>query len=720
MKLDFFIYWAMMAISLFNTIVLFWLGFTVWLNAEKQESRFRQGGIWLATAGLLMGGVFFATHTAMLDFQVEALVAGVRSWWYFFFAPIILLPHAWYLLMLWYAGFWDDRTSALHHRHRAGLIATTLLVIALIALLFFANPFAVVQRSTLGIVNAGVRLFPYAAFLYPLYILGCTALSLDALHRPAKSGRMMGDMARRRARPWLLAATLAQLAVSLLVGGAFAWLVFALSYWDVGRILEDGASWIDRLDLLLTILLAVTIILAGKAMVSYEIFTGKTLPRRGFLRQWRGVVSVAAVSSTLIAWCIGTELRPIYALLVVVILATATFALLSWRFFRERDELMAQLRPFAASQHLVDRVLAPQQDSTATHNEAAETFRALCEEVLETRGARLIPMGALAPLISAPLCFPDMAHAPETSEDFGAGKFSSHQTAIAVKSNLGAAWAIPLWSSRGLSGVLLLAEKCSGALYAEEEISLAQAGGERLLDALAGAALASRLMELQRRRLSEAQLADGQGTLRLRRALHDDILPRLHAAMLTMNDDQTSNREAQRQLAGAHREISDLLRAMPSALPSRLTQHGIFGALRAAVAEEFAEDFQRVAWHIAAPAQERASTLSPLVAETLFHAAREAIRNAARHARGGGETKPDLIIGAISDDELQITIEDDGVGVQAEYSAAENVAQTNGGHGLALHSTMMAVAGGALTVEANTPRGTRIVLSLPVGEKDAS
>jgi signal transduction histidine kinase len=725
MKIEFLSYWAMMAISLFNTIVLFWLGFTVWLNAEKRGGRFRQGGIWLATAGLLLGGVFFATHTAMLDFTVDALVAGVRSWWYFFFAPIILLPYSWYLLMLWYAGFWDDKSSELHRRHLIGLAATTLLVLALIAALFFANPFAVAERSTSGIVRTGARLFPFIAVLYPIYILCCTALSLDALHRPAKSGRMMGDLARRRARPWLLAATLVQLLVSLLVGAAFVWLKIALLRWPVGRILYDGGNWIDQFDLLLTTLLAITIILAGKAMVSYEIFTGKTLPRRGFLRQWRGVVTVAAVASLQIAWFISTDTKLSYALLITVIFTTAIFSLLSWRFFREREEMMHQLRPFAASQHLYERVLAaPRADagfsvaegvkSLSGRDEALATFSALCE-VLETRAARLLPLGALAPLVGAPLCFPDEEVAPVFPEEWTAREFSQRETAIPISPNegspeenlsSGASWAIPLWSQRGCIGVLLLASKKRGSLFTEEEISLAQAGSERLLDALAGAALASRLMELQRRRLSEAQLADGQSTLRLRRVLHDEILPRLHAAMLMMNGDEAARDDAQNQLADAHREISGLLRAMPSALPSSLAQHGLFNALRQAVTEEFADKFDNIVWQISPEAETKAAALSPIVAETIFHAAREAVRNAARYARDENKSTPlEVRIIATAKNGLEVVVEDNGIGVSGEYSVGS-------GQGLALHSTMMAVAGGALAVESTPTHGTRVRLSL--------
>ena len=59
---------------------------------------------------------------------------------------------------------------------------------------------------------------PLISLIYPLYIVLCIGLALDALLRPAPSGRVMGDLARRRARPWLVGASLVLLLVSLLVG----------------------------------------------------------------------------------------------------------------------------------------------------------------------------------------------------------------------------------------------------------------------------------------------------------------------------------------------------------------------------------------------------------------------------------------------------------------------------------------------------------------------
>jgi len=49
-----YLYWAIQAISLFNAILLVWLGLTVLLNSDR-----RRWGIWVAGGGMLLGAAFF-------------------------------------------------------------------------------------------------------------------------------------------------------------------------------------------------------------------------------------------------------------------------------------------------------------------------------------------------------------------------------------------------------------------------------------------------------------------------------------------------------------------------------------------------------------------------------------------------------------------------------------------------------------------------------------
>ncbi|NIM22554.1 MAG: hypothetical protein GTN64_09105 [Candidatus Latescibacteria bacterium] len=91
----------------------------------------------------------------------------------------------------------------------------------------------------------------------------------------------------------------------------------------------------------------------------------------------------------------------------------------------------------------------------------------------------------------------------------------------------------------------------------------------------------------------------------------------------------------------------------------------------------------------------------------MFYAAREAIRNAARHARGEKETTPLQLGVAIRwDNGLEIVLEDNGVGMEA-------LALETGNQGLALHNTMMAVVGGWMSVDSQPGAYTRVSLKLP-------
>jgi signal transduction histidine kinase len=270
-----------------------------------------------------------------------------------------------------------------------------------------------------------------------------------------------------------------------------------------------------------------------------------------------------------------------------------------------------------------------------------------------------------------------------------------------------AAWAIPLWSERGLIGLLLLGEKRDGGLYTQEEIEIARASGERLVDTQASAEMARRLMALQRQRLAEGQVLDR----RTRRVLHDEVLPALHTAMLNLNDGAG---EALPLLAGLHRQISDLLHDAPASATPQVARLGLPGALRHAVEEEFAGAFDAVRWHIDPCTEAAAARLPPLTTEVLYYAAREVVRNAARHGRGGVPERPlhlDLWLdwdceASPWDGGLRLAVEDDGVGIALPTSPEE-------GQGLALHGTMMAVVGGSLELESLPGLHTRVTLRLP-------
>jgi len=714
---NFFLDWLTLAVSLNNTILLLWLGLTVFLNADR-----RTWGIIAASVSLLFASAFFFSHSAILGLGLNLQSQGLDFWWRLGWIPIIVLPFAWYAVVLWYGGYWDASAinSALHRRQRPWLYIAALLTAALAAMLLFANPLPSFAEIAALYYPRDLQIggVPVLLLAYLVEIFLCIGLSLDALAHPKPSTRVMGDLARQRARPWLISAAIVLLGVGLLVAGIIFWITA-----NQALKVDDAFIFIiGALDLIIATLIGISILLIGQAIALYEIFTGKVLPRRGLLRRWHNAVILAMGFGLVASLSLSLKLHSIYIIFVATALVTIFYALYAWRSHLERDRSIRDLRPFVTSQHLYDSLLRDE------NLDAPNLFHALCRDLLNARRAYLIAMGPLAPLVPS-LSYPDAA---STIPNLPPARFDSPQTICVPLDSAeygGAQWAVPLWSERGLSGVLMLGEKNDDGIYSQEEIEIARASGERLIDVIASAELSRRLMALQRERLAETQLLDR----RTRRVLHDEILPQLHAAMLTLNHSQGSpsgvqseaNERSRRRdsstpadssesaaaqnaidlLAAAHHQISDLLREMPPSSASDIPRLGWVAALRAAT-NDLGDAFNAVNWDIAPEAEEKLHALAPMVAETLFFATRETMRNAARHSRA-----KNLQVHIAQENGLTIQVEDDGIGA----SGGAFIAQRGAGQGLALHSAMMAVIGGTLAVEPREGSGTRVTIVLGRG-----
>jgi signal transduction histidine kinase len=387
------------------------------------------------------------------------------------------------------------------------------------------------------------------------------------------------------------------------------------------------------------------------------------------------------------------------------------YALLNWRSYTWRERYIRHLRPFVTSQRLYEHLLTPSITAGPADVDVETPFGALCEKVIGTQLAYLIPLGSLAPLVQ-PLAYPDQSQMPPMDQLELPAIFQSPQNMGAPLDPAragGALWAIPLWSERGLIGLLLLGPKQDYGLYTQEEIEIARATGERLIDTQASAEIAQRLMNLQRQRLAESQVLDRQ----TRRVLHDEVLPHLHTALLILSGEPASSNGASsntmKLLTEVHHQISDLLREMPKTTRPVQNGLGLVGALQRVFNDELPGMFDDVTWHVSPEAEERLKQLLPLTQEVLFYAAREMVRNAGQHGRAGNMQRAlHLRVNISAPDDLVICIEDDGVGIEAAKPSAGG-----SGQGLALHSTMLAIIGGTLEVQSVRDRYTRITLTLP-------
>lgn len=699
---SFFLDWATMAVSLINVILQFWLGMTVLLNAER-----RTWGVLLTGGGMLMGATFFVIHSTILGYGLNIFSSTLNFWWRIGWIPVIALPFFWYVVMLWYTGYWDDRTSQWPRQQRGWLALAFSGFLGLVGWLVVASPLppfteVVMLRFSAVPTVGGLSLF---LIVYACYIILCLALAFRVLRHPLASERLMGDEARQRAKPWLVATTIVMLAVSLLVTSVIGWVLLNGARADLSRDLTAMGMIIAGFDLVISTLIALAVVLLGQAVVSYEIFTGKALPRGEFQRQWLNAIILAIGCGVVVSWSLTLQVRVIYNLLLTMLLMTLFFALLNWRSYTWRDRYIRRLRPFVTSQRLYEHLLAP-FTTTPGEVDIVTPFEALCEDILGVQQATLTPFGPLAPLVQS-LSYPATDQLPSLppemvtylQPDTMCLPLDPHQ-------NNGLRWAVPLWSERGLIGIFWLGPKQDGGLYTQEEIEIARAGGERLVDTQASAEIARRLMSLQRQRLAESQILDRQ----TRRVLHDDVLPHLHTALLSLSSVPGSNgatTEAITMLTNAHHQISDLLREMPKSTTPTLERLGFTTALQRVVSDEFPHAFDTVIWQIEPAAEAHLHSLSALTVEVLFYAAREAIRNAARHARGSESTKLlNLEISITIHNGLLICVADNGQGIPSPKPAGS-------GQGLALHTTMLAIIGGELNIESVLGEFTRVTIVLP-------
>jgi signal transduction histidine kinase len=704
---------AILSISLFNTIALLWLALTVLLNAQR-----RPWGVWLIGLGLAAGAFFFVSHGVIASRGLEGDLAARDTWWHLGWAPVTVAPLSWYIAMLWYSGFWEKPATeglaawrGLRRWHSLGLVLAGAGCALVLVLLVRSNPlpnYAGLSELRLlpSLSLAGV---PLLVWTYAGYMAACILLALDALRRPGPTRRVMGQQARHRARPWLVATSLTLLSVSLLV--TWAMLAIVRHVETPGGPPEALALLVARFDLGIAFLLGYAVTLLGQAITSYEVFTGKALPRNVMRRQWYLLLVMGAVFALTLGFAVALRLPSIYTALAGGALAVGLYALLTWRTFVEREALIHRLRPFLSSPRVIERLLHEGAAGSA-QRELAEPFRALCQEVLDTRQAYLFAAGPLASFAGEMFIFPPAATAlpASTTRELEAQAAAPGSSALYLPLDplraAGCEWAIPLWSEGDLAGLLVLGARTNGAPYTQEEFEAARAAAERLLDTRATATMAERLMALQRERLAEVQVIDQ----RTRQALHDDVLPELHTAILRLSAPAAASPAAAEvvQLLGeAHRRLSQVIREIPVSSMVEVRRLGLFGALRRAAEIELGDSFAGLEWAISAEAEARSRELAPVVIEVLFLAAREAMRNAAHHGRGGDAARPlTLRMAAEAEQGLTLSIADDGVGLEVAAYPPE------AGHGLALHSTLMAIVGGTLEVDSSVA-GTSVRLHIP-------
>ena len=682
--IEFLLYAGVQAASLFNTVILLWLGLTVILTGDRRKPATIAG-----SAGLLLGALFFMGHTLIIGHSLNIGGRGVDTVWKVMWVVAITAPYFWGLSIFYYSG-----------NPAAGKWVRRILTAALFFMII-TLAFVLPLPSIIEFVLAPV-LAPIIAWAYVPYLFLCFTLPLIALRRRSNASRLDPF---RRARPWLIGtAVMLTLAVLTFAYAAYAIIPRAI---PIYRMTPAVLIELYAADGLVTGFIALAIILLGRAVMSNNVLTERPQSNRGFFMRWRNVVGVAILGSGFIALLYTAPIPPIYSLMLTAILAVIAYAMFNWRQYVEHAEFMQRLDPFVKSLHLHDHLLSSGADSWT---ESRDLFTALCRDALGTERACLIFEGALSSNGSQRL---DYRWSPAYE---AVVQHPIEQPGDWARLD-GDYWLWPLADSRGTIGRLILGPRLNGSEYTVQELQVAATCAERILDALAGEQLARVAVNLLRQRIAQVQVMSAQH----KRIIHDEVLPQIHLALLKVEGVRNVGRdsippteweerfnEATGALTQAHRRLSGLVREMSNAVPTRLESEGLIAALHSAVDHDFRDSFDTLNWQVEPGAQQRAQRLPLFASEVIFFAAQEAIRNAARHGRGAEinrKLKLDVLIqnGA----GLTITIGDDGVGRAATRGSGE------AGSGLAFHSTMLAVIGGTLSVEDRSGGGTQVVISLP-------
>ena len=680
--------WTALTLSLFNAFLLCWLGFTVLLEADR-----RAVGVWISADGLFLGAAFFIAHTAILRNGWDWNSPLLDFWWKAGWWPLILSPFAWYCVILWYSGFWDSSESPLHQRQAPFFGLILILTAGLLVWMIVANPL-----PNLGARIADMTGFHYLSILFPAYILGCILLSLDAIIRPGPTARFLGNEARGRARPWLLASTVVLLVVCLLVAFALIWGIntFSLNY--EAQVISPGVMLpLTGLDVAIEILITVAILLIGQAAMVYEVFSSISLPRSGLRKRWSFAIIFGAIIALLLSTILVLITRPEAAYLILIPLLTAAMAIQNRLSVSEQEAEANQLRSLTRPLGMYERIFSSNAE-TDTLFESLNEFDQICLNLLRTEKAMVIPAGSISSFLpdrityprddlSMPTDFPNPDHPDGDSDPLPLASDNFR-------------WAVPLTSTRGMDGWLYIGKHSDGGFYTREEINIARAAVLRLMDSLAAAEIARRLVNLQRQKQTETRLLDQ----RSRQVLHDDILPLLHTSLLT-----APHGPAAAQLTEAHRLISNLLREAPPPPPSEIVRSGLLPAVELLARNEAGLMKAELVVDMGDRAIKAASTLSQEEAETVYYAVRECLRNISKHAQAPGPSVLKIILKASMNDMLEISIRNNG-----DSKTCKSMEPASTGEGLRLHNAMLAVFGGGIHLE-HLPEGdTRVIIRLPV------
>lgn len=495
------------------------------------------------------------------------------------------------------------------------------------------------------------------------------------------------------------------------------------------------------MDLCATGAVALVILLIGYSIVRHGILIERSLSRRGFFEQWRGTVIVSTGVSIFITLLVNLTQSSPGGLLIITSLATGAYALFTWSSYTAHDRYIALLGPFVRSTSLRHWL---NTDLQKTEKDLEHLFYHLCHNVLGVQCAYLVVLAGTvrrrfsyrwpSSLLANGALFPPVGDKkPLERERLNWKSSGASETPSRIQLFVNEVpmicWVLPIYDERGLVATLYLGPREDGGALTDVDMNLAHACGQRILDTLGDHEAMQAVAGLLRRRIVDVKLLGAQQ----RRVLHDEILPQMHLALLqletlrshpasgdTPSPESTEERaravdETIALISDTHRRLAAMMRATAPSAPHRLEQDGMINAIHTMLEQDFQYAFDEVEWCVS---DETAAyideVMPPAIAELVFAAVQEALRNAARHARGSDEHRHLRLVFKASwnkqENALEVAVTDDGVGITSATSSTSGT-----GGGLLTHSALLAIAGGSLTIKSSPGDGVTVRILLPAG-----
>ena len=783
-----------LALSIFNLVTFLWLAVTVWLNGDRKSGIARLGvvGLGLSALFFFIHALLISSPLTQSSGLVAPEFLWHLIWLPALGVPYIWFAIGLYYAALINVGWRKRRPYLLALSGILGCIVLLLLILNQSTFTFVGTLRLIAYNYALNDPGTG-RFSPLflVPVLFLCYVTFCAigpwftfgrisrllhVLLVAALSLPERLGKSRSSAVNQRqapslrqalldafwddptdvelleepylswhlARPGLLLAALLMAAVTttfaiLVIQSIVGWIQFGHSHIIAAtpQIPSSGLVLVDMfplnliiLDLSATLAVALVILLIGYSVVRHGILIERSLARRGFFEQWRGIVIVATAIAVLIALLVTFTYSNLGGLLLITSLAAGAYALFTWRSYTAHDRYIALLGPFVRSTSLSHWL---NTDLQKTEQDLENLFFHLCHDVLAVQFAYLtVTAGTLKRNFNyrwpqeAVLGSKLIALNKRGNIDAESPK----RVQITLHGQPMICWVLPIFDERGLVAALYLGPRDDGGAFTEEDMALAQACGQRILDTLGDHEAMQAVAGLLRRRIVDVKLLGAQQ----RRVMHDEILPQMHLALLRLETLRSTSdmkqsdpeslessevcreqvlHEAIDTISDAHRRLATMMRTTAPGAPHRLERDGMMHAIRTMLEQDFQSAFDEIEWYVS---EETATAIDevtpPAIAELIFAAVQEALRNAARHARGRDVHRHlRLTLSASYNREgpyLEVIVADNGVGITSASSAT-----TGTGGGLLTHSALLAIAGGSLNIKSSPGEGVTVKILLP-------